>query len=89
MVSLRAKRSNLRAVEAHPGEIASSRDALLTRNKAVRNGDNLERFPGEKPGSIAQRHEQRVDGSRLSPGQRAACGFIQDGSAGRQLAMTF
>ena len=43
--------------------------------------DNIERFPGQKPGSICRRHEQRIDGSRLSPGQRAAYGFIQGGSA--------
>jgi len=32
---------------------------------------------------MSRRHEQRVDGSRLSPGQRTAYDFIQGGSAGK------
>src|ERR1700720_3334710 len=57
----------------------------------VRNGNNLERFPGEKPGSISRRHEQRVKrvpafATELVRGLKAhgtAYGFVQGGSAAR------
>src|ERR1700732_4796976 len=65
----------------------------------VRNGNNLERFPGEKPGSISRRHQQRgkwvpafpTEPVRWAEGPRDSVRF-RPGRVGRpaggQLAMT-
>jgi hypothetical protein len=45
---------------------------LVARNKCFVTADNIERFPGEKPGSILRRHGSGQMGPGFSPGQRSA-----------------
>jgi hypothetical protein len=44
-----------------------SRCIVLARNKAVPDDRQYRTLPRRKPGSISGRHDQRTDGSRLSP----------------------